>query len=205
MRTISTIRGGLALAGVTAAAAVLVTTACSRVQFHARVHQPPRPIPAELALRDQHERPFRFAQYRGDVVLVNFGYTRCPDVCPLVLGTFRSIQEALGPDGRRVRFVFITIDPEQDTRDVLRRYLRLFSDEFIGISGAPAELQPLYDAFGVRFEKVADPNTKSRVKYLMAHSTNTAVLDRRGLWRLDFKHDTKVPDAVSDIRQLLRR
>jgi protein SCO1/2 len=190
--------------GLAVACALVATAACARVQFQARVHDP-AVVPPAVEFRDQRGRPFSFADHRGSVVLVNFGYTRCPDVCPLVLGKFRGMEEALGADARRVRFVFVTVDPEQDTADVLERYLRLFSNDFIGLSGTAQELQPLYDFFKVAFERVPDPNTKSAVKYLMAHSTNTAVLDARGRWRLDFTHDTEVPDAVGDIRRLLRQ
>lgn len=182
--------------------AAVSVAACGRAAFRGEEHIPPRPVP-EMALRDHAGRPFGFEDNRGRVVLVFFGYTRCPDVCPLTLATFRDVHRALGRDAARVRFVFVTVDPEQDTPPVLDQYIRLFNPEFIGITGTPAELRPVYDFFRAAFKKVPAPG--SAVGYLMAHSVNVAVIDRQGRWRLDLNHNAPAADMTHDIRLLLRR
>jgi protein SCO1/2 len=179
-----------------------LTLSCQRVSFRGRALPEPLPVPA-LTLQDQHGQPFSFAAQRGHVVLVFFGYTRCPDVCPLTLGTFRDVANALGSDASRVRFVFVTVDPEQDTPAFLDRYLRLFNADFVGLTGRPEQLDPVYKFFGAAFRKV--PVANSAVGYLMAHSVNTAVIDRQGRWRLTIGHDAAAADVTHDVRQLLRR
>jgi protein SCO1/2 len=181
--------------------AVVVAAACQRVSFRGKVLPEPRPVPS-WALTDQHERAFNFAEQRGKVMLVFFGYTRCPDVCPLTLGTFKQVAKQLGRDASHVRFVFVTVDPEQDTPAFLDRYLRLFNPDFVGLTGTAAQLKPVYEFFGASFRKV--PVQNSAVGYLMAHSVNTAVVDRQGRWRLNFDHEATAGDMEHDIRQLLR-
>lgn len=179
----------------------LATASCRTASFKNRALQSPRPVPA-MALHDQRGGTFQFNEQRGRVVLVFFGYTRCPDVCPLTLGTFKTVEGMLGAQADRARFVFVTVDPEVDTPEFLDRYLRLFSPNFIGLTGSPEELQPVYEFFGAAFQKVDVP--KSALGYLMAHSTNTAVIDRQGRWRLNVRHDARPADIADDIRTLLR-
>jgi protein SCO1/2 len=181
--------------------AVLVAASCQRVSFKGTVLPEPRTVPP-LTLTDQHQRPFNFAEQDGKVVLVFFGYTRCPDVCPLHLGMFKQVAKQLGRDAANVRFVFVTVDPEQDTPAYLDRYLRLFNPDFVGLTGTPDQLKPVYEFFGAAFRKVPVP--KSAVGYLMAHSVNTAVVDRQGRWRLNISHDATAGDIEHDVRQLLR-
>jgi protein SCO1/2 len=180
---------------------VLLVAACQRPAFRGRVLDPPRPVPA-LTLNDQHGRPFDLAGQRDRVVLVFFGYTRCPDVCPLTLGVFRQVAEMLGTDAARVRFVFVTVDPEVDTPAFLERYLRLFHPEFVGLTGSPDALAATYQFFGAAFEKVPVP--KSAAGYLVAHSTHVAVIDRQGRWRLTLSHQATADDVAHDVRRLLR-
>ncbi|MDR7422104.1 MAG: SCO family protein [Armatimonadota bacterium] len=186
---------------IAASLLVLLLPACQRPTFRGRVLDPPRPVPA-LTLSDQHGRPFNLAEQRGRVVLIFFGYTRCPDVCPLTLGIFRQVAEGLGPDAARVRFVFVTVDPEIDTPAFLDRYLRLFNPEFVGLAGPPDALAATYRFFGAAFEKVPVPG--SAAGYLMAHSTHVPVIDRQGRWRLNLSHEATAADVAHDVRVLLR-
>lgn len=180
----------------------ILTASCQRVSFRGRPVPDPRPVPA-LVLTDQHGKPFNFAEQQGKVVLVFFGYTRCPDICPIHLGIFKEAAKQLGQDAARVRFVFVTVAPEQDTPAFLDRYLHLFNPDFVGLTGRPEDLKPVYEFFGAAFKKVPVPN--SAVGYQMAHTVNTAVLDRQGRWRLNIGHEAQTGDVVHDIRQLLRR
>jgi protein SCO1/2 len=183
-------------------AVMVLAASCQRVSFRGKALEELRQVPA-LVLHDQRGQPFDFAAQRGRVMLVFFGYTRCPDVCPFTLATFRDAAKQLGPDAAKVRFVFVTVDPEQDTPAFLERYMRLFNPEFIGLTGTPDALKPVYEFFGASFRKVTVSN--SAVGYLMAHSVNVAVIDRDGRWRINIDHNATAADMVHDIRQLLRR
>jgi protein SCO1/2 len=181
--------------------ALMVTVSCQRVSFRGTPLEEARPVPS-FALLDQHGRTFRFDEQRGRVLLIFFGYTRCPDVCPLTLGTFKRVATQLGNDAANVRFIFVTVDPEQDTPAFLDRYLRLFRPDFVGLTGTPAQLSPVYEFFRVGYKKVPVPT--SAVGYLMAHSVHTAVIDRQGRWRLTIGHEATADDIEHDVRQLLR-
>ncbi|MDR7418132.1 MAG: SCO family protein [Armatimonadota bacterium] len=180
---------------------VVLAASCQRVSFRGKALETPRPVPG-FALIDQHGQAFTFTDQRGRVVLVFFGYTRCPDVCPFTLATFRDVARQLGPEAARVRFVFVTVDPEQDTPAFLNRYMRLFHPDFVGLTGTPEALKPVYAFFGASFRRVKVPN--SAVGYLMAHSVNVAVIDRDGRWRVNLDHNAPAADMLHDIRQLLR-
>jgi protein SCO1/2 len=162
------------------------------------------PIPApDFTLTDQHGQPFRLSDQRGHVVLLFFGYTHCPDVCPTTLATWKRVHEALGPDAERVRFVFITVDPERDTRERLQQHLAVFNPAFIGLTGTADELAAIYQAYGVFHEKAAASG--SAAGYLVNHTASVYVIDPDGRWRLQFGFGTPAEDMVHDIRELLKR
>lgn len=186
---------------ITVAVLTLTGTACTQVTFRGRSLDPPNPVPA-VTLRDQHDEPFDISAQKGQVVLVFFGYTRCPDVCPLTLAKFRDVAKALGTNASRVRFVFVTVDPEVDTPSVLDRYVRLFSPTFVGLTGRQDDLKRVYRFFGATYQRVPAPD--SALGYVMAHSVNTAVIDPQGRWRLNFDHEAPIADMVHDIQMLLR-
>lgn len=161
-------RRRLAAVGLIALMLPPALAACrhASASFRGSKFDPARPAP-DFTLTDQHGRPFRLAKQRGRIVLLFFGYTRCPDVCPTTLAVWRRTQAALGRDGGRVRFVLITVDPEWDTSARLGRYLAACSPEFIGLSGTPDALAAVYRAYGVVREKVAHPG--SEPGYLVTH------------------------------------
>lgn len=126
------------------------------------------PAPAaDFTLTDQDGRPFRLSDQRGNVVLLFFGYTNCPDVCPTTLAIWKQVQRALSPDADRVRFVFITVDPERDTAERIKDHLAIFSPDFIGLSGTPDELSAIYQAYGIYHEKGEAQG--SAAGYLVTH------------------------------------
>ena len=128
----------------------VLPTACgpSSPSFRGNALDSPVAAP-DFALTDQHGQPFRLSEQRGNVVILFFGYASCPDVCPTTLGMWRRVQTELGDDAQRVRFVFVTVDPERDTQERLREHLTIFSPDFIGLTGTPADLEPVYQAYGV--------------------------------------------------------
>jgi len=184
-----------------AAVAALALAACTPgAALRGEALKPPRPAP-DFALRNHRGATFRLSAQRGNVVVMFFGYTYCPDICPLTLARLRNAQAALGPDADRVRFVFVTADPARDRPDVLRRYLALFSPTILGLTGSEAEMRPVYTAYGVVHEKVPRDGPND---YLVNHSSHVTVIDRSGRWRLIVQHDHKTEDLVADLRVLLR-
>jgi len=183
-------------------ALALLALACTHAEpLRGQEVNPPRPIP-ELSARDHRGREFRLAEQRGNVVVLFFGYTTCPDVCPATLARWKRVGEQLGKDADRVRFVFVTVDPERDTAVKVKAYLELFSPDFVGLVGTEQELQPLYRAFGAAYEKVPQPG--SAAGYLVAHTAAVPVVDIQGRWRLWLGPQTSVDDYVHDLRALLR-
>jgi protein SCO1/2 len=191
----------LTLGIVIAIGGVLMACQSSTPSFKGTVLDPPRTV-ADFTLTDQHGKTFRLSDQRSQVVLLFFGYTFCPDVCPVTLGTWKRVHEALGDAAQRVRFVFITVDPGRDTPERLREHVENFNPDFIGLTGAPDELEPVYQQFGVYYEK--DTAIESAAGYLVSHTASAFVVDLDGQWRLRHSFGTPVKDIVHDIKQLLK-
>jgi protein SCO1/2 len=179
---------------------VLSLTACGGPSFRGSVLDEPVDVP-DWTLYDQHGDPFRLSDQQGNVVLLFFGYTSCPDVCPTTLATWRKIHEALGDNAQRVRFVFVTVDPERDTAERLGLHVNAFNPDFIGLTGTPEELDRVYQVFDVYHEK--DASSGSALGYLVNHTATTFVLDPEGRWRLRETYGTEAADIAHDIQQLL--
>jgi protein SCO1/2 len=179
---------------------VLAACAAGPPSFRGTTLDPPKPV-QDFVLTDQNGQPFRLGDQQGNVVLFFFGYTFCPDVCPTTLGTWKRVHEALGADAQDVRFAFITVDPDRDTAERLKHHVEIFNSDFIGLTGTPEDLQPVYQAFGVYFEK--DTETDSAAGYLVSHTASAFVVDPDGMWRLKHGFGTPAEDIVHDIRQLL--
>ena len=179
---------------------MLVLAACGAPSYRGSVLEEPVAVP-DFTLVDQDGQPFRLSDQRGKVVLLFFGYTSCPDVCPTTLATWRKIHQALGSDADQVRFVFVTVDPERDTAERLGMHVNAFNADFVGLTGSPEELDPVYQVFDVYYEK--DTSSGRALGYLISHTATTFVLDTEGNWRLRETFGTEVDDIVYDIQQLL--
>jgi protein SCO1/2 len=156
----------------------------------------------DFVLTDQHGESFRLSEQRGRVVVLFFGYASCPDVCPTTLGVWKRVYVELGADAEKVRFVFVTVDPERDTQERLREHLALFSPDFVGLTGTLEELESVYQAYGVYREKEALPG--SELGYQVTHTASAYVIDPDGYWRLRHLFGTPAEDIVHDIRRLLK-
>jgi protein SCO1/2 len=179
----------------------LALVACGGPSFRGSALDEPVEVP-DFGLVDQRGEAFRLSELRGNVVMLFFGYTQCPDVCPTTLITWREVRETLGKDADKVRFVFVTVDPERDTPEQLGLHVSAFHPEFIGLTGPPDELEALYEVFDIFSEKVASPG--SATSYLITHTATTFVLDSEGRWRLRESYGTPVEDLVHDMRLLLK-
>ena len=181
---------------------VLLLGACGQQPPDSRGNALETPVPApDFALMDQHGRLFQMSEQRGQVVVLFFGYSACPDVCPTTLGAWMRVYDELGRDAQRVRFVFVTVDPERDTPELLREHLALFSPDFIGLTGTDAELDAVYKLYGVYREKVELPD--SGLGYQVTHTSSAYVIDADGNRRLRHLFGTPVEDVLHDLRQLL--
>jgi protein SCO1/2 len=138
--------------------------------------------------------------FRGKVVVVFFGFTQCPDVCPTTLSDFAEARKQLGADGDRLQVIFITIDPERDTTQVLSQYVPGFDPSFVALRGSAEETAAVAKEFKIFYQKVAG---KTPTSYTIDHTAGAYVFDKEGRLRLFVRHGTAVPDIVADLRHLL--
>ncbi len=181
--------------------AALLGWACQSADTFRGTVMPDTPI-SDFALTDHNEQPFHLSKYRGNVVVLFFGFTFCPDVCPLTLSTWKRVHDALRADTAQVKFVYVTVDPERDTPEKLKAHLAIFSPKFLGLTGSPEALREVYSEFGVYAEKETIATGASG--YLVNHTTRMFVVDQNGVLRLLISHDAPVTDIVHDLRLLLR-
>ena len=162
-------------------------------------------------LKDQHGKPGALANFQGKAVLVFFGYTSCPDVCPTTLARLVEVMKALGGDASRVQVLLVTVDPERDTPDKLAAYVAAFNPSFIGLSGDLPATEAVAKEFKVFFarskagasashEHHHEPVTDS---YTVDHSSGIYVFDPSGKVRLYVKDDAPVEAITSDLKLLL--
>jgi len=180
-------------------------------KLHGVPYDKPQPAP-DLPLTDQYGRPFSLTTQKGKVVIVYFGYTSCPDVCPVTLAQLTQVWLGLGPDQARLfQPIFVTVDPERDTEEVIARYLSAFDravggDQglgFIGLRGEPAELDPVMAAYNV--QAVKRPQPGSAVGYTVDHTANTYVIDTAGNLQEYFPYGASVDDILWDVRYLISK
>jgi protein SCO1/2 len=153
----------------------------------------------KLELTDHTGRARTLADFRGKVVLLFFGFTHCPDVCPTTLADAAQAIKTLGADAERVQVLFVTVDPERDTKEVLASYVQAFDPRFLGLYGDAAATQRAAKEFRVYYEK-----RKTGEGYSVDHSAQTYVIDPRGRLRLFVRHDRIATDLPEDLRTLLK-
>jgi len=184
------------------AVALAVATSAPAAEFKGGVLAPPKAAP-NVALDTQDGKSFELTRERGKVVALWFGYTFCPDVCPTTLAELSQARTQLGPDGKRFRIVFVTVDPERDTPARLREYVKAFGGSFTALTGSPEQLAQARKAYGVVAEKRVVAGTAA--SYLIDHSAFVYVIDPGGQLRLMFPFGMSIPDMVHDIKLLLQR
>jgi protein SCO1 len=187
--------------------ALVAVGACTRPS--AGVELAPREVP-DIEARAVDGREFRLSDYRGSVVVLTFGYTSCPDVCPLTLSRLRGLMARLGPQAEQVASVFVSVDPERDTAERLGAYLDAFDRRIRGLSLAQPQLQPVLTAFGVTAtRRMADARRYrnhalgGEAPYSIDHTAGFFVIDRQGQLRLRFPHEVQVDDMVPHVAELL--
>lgn len=156
----------------------------------------------DFRLTDHNGRVRTLADFKGKAVAIFFGYTHCPDVCPTTLSDFARALEALGPLADRVQVIFVTVDPQRDTPELLKAFVPAFNPGFLGMYGDEATLKQLAKEYKVVYQKTS---VKGADDYLIDHSAGTYVYDPEGRLRLHVPYGSG-PDAIAqDLKTLLAR
>jgi len=153
-----------------------------------------------LALPDQNGKLRTLDDFKGKVTVLFFGYTQCPDVCPTTMAELAEVKKSLGPDGDRLQGVFVTIDPERDTPEVLKGYMANFDPSFIALRGNPEQTAAAAKEFKVFYAKVPG---KTPGSYTMDHTAASYVLDRNAKLRLFVRYGSGTPALAADLKALL--
>ena len=151
-----------------------------------------------LELTDHTGRARHLEDFRGKAVVLFFGFTHCPDVCPTTLADMAGLMKTLGKDAERVQVLFVTVDPERDTPELLAKYVTAFDPRFLGLYGDGDATRRAAKEFKIFFEK-----RKSGDSYSIDHSAQSYVIDPQGRLRLLVRHDRIAEDLPADLRALL--
>lgn len=204
---------------VSATRALLAVAALlAGVWLYARIRNPfpyygttydARPTAPAIAATDQDGRPYTLASERGKAVLLFFGFTHCPNFCPITLSYLEKARARL-PEAQRqnVRVLFLTLDPDRDTPANLKSYVRFYSPDLTGLYLPPGQLKGVAQGYGVGYQKT--PLTKTPINqggnYSITHTTATYLIDRAGKLRLvyDYTQLPRVDKVAADLREVLR-
>lgn len=189
---------GLRTLGRVATGALLVLAACTPQLERGVLIEDADPAPA-LAFTAADGQRFDLAAERGKAVLLYFGYTSCPDVCPTTMADWARAKRALGADTSKVRFVFVSMDPDRDTPAIAQEYARKFDPGFIGLTGSDAELNALKERWSIAAYPEGDPRQGF---YTVAHPAHTFVVDPEGRFRVLFEPGVPGDAIANDLRKL---
>jgi len=153
-----------------------------------------------MRLTDHTGKMRTLADFKGKVVALFFGYTHCPDVCPTTMTDFKQTMKLLGEESNDVQVLFVTLDPERDTPEVLAQFVPSFDSRFIGLTGSVEEIAETASMFKIFSSKVA---TEGRSTYTIDHSAGTYIYDKHGKIRLYVEYGEKPADLANDIKTLL--
>ena len=156
----------------------------------------------DFTLTDHTGQVRSLKDFAGKVVVLFFGYTQCPDVCPTTLAELSEVKKLLGPEGERVQGLFVTVDPERDTPEVLTAYMASFDPSFLALVPTPQQLVALAKEYKIYFKK---SDGKTPTSYTLDHTAATYVYDTRGKLRLYTRYGTGAQPLAADIRLLLSR
>jgi protein SCO1 len=156
--------------------------------------------PLKFDLTDDAGRAVNASDYRGKIVLLYFGYTHCPDVCPTTLGTLSLTLHQLGADADKVRVLFVSVDPKRDTTAVLKQYVDAFGPQFVGLRGSDDQLESLTKRYRVAYSR-EKPDTQGN--YTVSHSSAVFIFDGEGKSRLLSLSSSKASEISQDLKRLI--
>jgi protein SCO1 len=177
---------------------LLGTLACNRA---ASAKLPVLPIGGDFALTDHNGQHFDLSSLRGKAVVILFGYTSCPDACPTTLSKLSSVYRRLGDDAKRVKVLYISVDPQRDTPEVLKTDLGSYQVDALGLTGTKPEIDKVVALYGAEYEIVPMPNSAAR--YTVAHTTTLYALDAAGRARIEFPYEATVDQIVAGLQAIL--
>ena len=155
----------------------------------------------DFELTDHNGKVRHLSDFAGKVVVMFFGYTQCPDVCPTTMTELAEVKKALGADGDKLQALFVSVDPARDTPEVLKGYMSNFDPSFLALYTSPEKLVELAKAYKVYFKRV---DGKTATSYTMDHSAGSYVYDTQGRLRLFTRYGTGPKPLTDDIRLLLK-
>ncbi|MFO7625436.1 MAG: SCO family protein [Anaerolineales bacterium] len=185
--------------------ALLGTSLLARpYQYQGSVIDPAIPAP-DFELIDQNEQPFRLSQRlaedgRRKIALIFFGYVHCPDVCPVTLSEYRQIKAELGEQAEQIDFIFVTVDPQRDTPETLRKHLSNFDPDFVGLTGSQEQLEQVWKDFNI-FVYQHEPSEAGG--YLVDHTARVYVVGRQGELRMTYPFGTGAAVMAEDMRHMV--
>jgi cytochrome oxidase Cu insertion factor (SCO1/SenC/PrrC family) len=154
----------------------------------------------DFSLTDHNGKPFSMRDHRGKVILLFFGYTSCTEACPVILGRINSVFKQLGPDSDKALAIFISVDAERDTTQVLRDYVRYFSANTVALTGNKEEIDSVVKQYGAKYEI---EKSESALGYHVNHTTDIYLVDQNGKLRSRFKYTDRAGVIVDGVRRLL--
>lgn len=156
----------------------------------------------DFTLLNQSGEKISLSDYRGKIVLIDFGYTHCPDICPVTLSKLAEVMDGLGNKDKNVQVMFITVDPDRDTIETLKEYMPFFDSDFLGLTGSPEDIKEVAESYHIFYNK---DYKDGKDDYLMSHSSSLYLIDQRGQLLLIYPNDRIDPKLiVEDIKRLLR-
>jgi protein SCO1/2 len=187
---------------LTSLALVLTLGACNeqKMSFHG-VDITGADYAKELNLTDQNGQARTLKDFAGKVVVVFFGYTQCPDVCPTTMQELSDVKRLLGPDGDKLQAVFVTVDPERDTTELLKAYVENFDPSFVALRPTPEQLPAIAKEFKIYFKRVEG---KTPTSYTMDHSAGSYAFDTQGRVRLFNRYGSGAKVLAEDFKWLLK-
>lgn len=185
---------------VSLAACLLAACTESKPQFKA-IDVTGADYAKDFQLTDHDGQPRSLKDFRGKLVVMFFGYTQCPDVCPTTMAELAEAKKLMGPDGDKLQGIFVTVDPERDTPQVLKGYMANFDPSFIALRATPEQLAALAKDFKIHYKKVEG---KTPTSYTMDHSAASLVYDTQGRLRLYTRYGSGPQALASDLQLLLK-
>jgi len=180
--------------------------ATAPAELRAGVFDPPRLAP-DFALRGSDGSELKLSRYRGKVVALAFGYTNCPSVCPVTLGYLAEARKKLGAGAKDLQVVFVTVDPERDDAEHLKKFVAFFDPTFVAATGTPGQLAEIRKVYGITMsDKIfTDAASKSKGNYYLDHSSFVYLIDREGKLRAMMPFGVTADDIEHDAKALLGR
>lgn len=186
--------------GAGLAAMALALSGCSEAPSFTGIDITGADYAQGFSLTDHNGQARTLADFKGQAVVVFFGFTQCPDVCPTSMSELAQAKQLLGDQGSRLQGLFISIDPERDTPDIMKAYMVSFDSSFLALYAKPDELPDLAKSFKVYYKKVDGPTPTS---YTMDHSAGSYVFDPQGRIRIYHRYNSGAPALANDVKALL--